>query len=169
MTYTSRIHAFLRDARVPYTVIPHPLAYTAQEEAALAHVPGREWAKVVVLVLDDDPIQAVLPAPLTVSLDRLVDLARGREIRLATEDELQQWFPDCEAGAMPPFGPLYNQPVYVDVTLAGEPEIVFNAGTHADAICMRWADYAASVRPIVGRFAVAAVDRVGAFRLSYRE
>jgi Ala-tRNA(Pro) deacylase len=169
MADTSAIYEFLRTARVPYTVVPHKLAFTAQEEAEATHVPGRDWAKVVICLVDDDPIEAVLPAPLTVDLDRLLELARGKEIRLADETELERLFPGCEPGAMPPFGPLYRQRVFVDVSLAAETEIAFNAGTHTDAISMRWADFAATVRPIVGSFAVPPPDRVGDFRLSFRE
>ena len=154
MTRTALIHEFLQDARVPYTVIPHPPAFSAQAEAAAVHVPGRDWAKVVVCFVDGRPIQAVIPAPMTVDLELLAQLARGEVIRLAHEHELRDLFPDCEAGAMPPFGPLYGQEVYVDVSLAGESEITFIAGTHTEAIRMLWADFVASVRPIVGRFAV---------------
>jgi Ala-tRNA(Pro) deacylase len=169
MPGTSSIHEFLREARVAYTIVPHRPAYTAQEEAAAMHVPGRDWAKVVICFVDGAPVQAVLPAPLAVNLDRLLELARGGEIRLAREDELRRLFPDCEPGAMPAFGPLYGQPVFVDVALAEEPEIVFNAGTHTEAISIRWADFSASVRPIVGKFANPPFDHVGKFRLSYRE
>ena len=138
---------------MPYAVVPHRAAFTAQEEAAVIHVPGRDWAKVVICLADDKPIQAVLPASLVVNLDRLLPLARASSIRMAFEDELRALFPDCELGAMPPFGPLYGQPVFVDAALAAEAEIVFNAGTHMDAIRMRYADFAAAVRPTVGRFA----------------
>ena len=169
MPGTSSIHEFLREARVPYAIVPHRPAYTAQEEAAATHVPGRDWAKVVICFVDGTPVQAVLPAPRTVNLERLLELARGCEIRLAREDELGRLYPDCEPGAMPAFGPLYDQPVFVDVALAEEPDIVFNAGTHTEAISMRWADFSASVRPIVGKFADPPLDHVGAFRLSYRE
>jgi len=153
MTRTALIHEFLHDARVPYTVVPHPPAYSAQEEAAAMHVPGRDWAKVVVCFVDGRAIQAVLPATLAVDLDRLAALARGEIIRLAREDELGDLFPDCEEGAMPPFGPLYGQDVYVDVNLAAEPEIAFSGGSHSEAIVMRWSDFVSSVRPIVGKFA----------------
>lgn len=169
MTGTSFIHDFLRRAHVPYVVLPHNAAFTAQEEAAAVHVPGREWAKVVICFVDDEPIEAVLPATLTVNLDRLRALARGGTIRLADELDLESLFPDCEPGAMPPLGPLYGQSVFVDVALAEVDEIVFNAGTHTDAIRMRWPDFAASVRPIVGKFAEPHVDTVGRYRLSYRE
>ena len=160
MSDTSWIHQFLRDARVPYAVLPHPLACTAQEEAAASHVPARDWAKVVVCLVDGEPVQAVVPALLTVNLRQLLDLAGGMEIRLAGEDELRRLYPESEVGAMPPFGPVYGQPVFVDVALAAEPEIVFNAGTHTEAISMRWADFAASIRPIVGNFAESALERV---------
>lgn len=149
----SSIHEFLGEAHVPYTFLPHRTAFTAQEKAAAMHVPGRGWAKVVICVADEKPIQAVLPAPLVVNLDRLLALAGASTIRFALEDELRGLFPDCELGAMPPFGPLYGQPVFVDVALAAEPEIVFNAGTHTKAIRMRYGDFAATTRPIVGRFA----------------
>jgi Ala-tRNA(Pro) deacylase len=165
----STIHEFLREAHVPYTVVPHQPAFTAQEEAAATHVPGRDWAKVVVCFIDGEPVEAVVPAPSVVNLDRLLELASGSEIRLANEEELRRLFPDCEVGAMPPLGPLYGQTVYVDAVLALEPEIVFNAGTHQDAIAMRWNDFVKMVNPIVGRFAEPPLDRVAEYRLSYRE
>jgi len=165
----SSIHEFLREAHVPYKVVPHRPAFTAQEEAAATHVPGRDWAKVVICFVDGEPTEAVLPAPLTVNLDRLLELAGSSEIRLAQEEEMRRLFPGCEPGAMPPFGPLYGQSVFADVALASEPEIVFNAGTHTEAIAMTWADFAKSVRPIVGRFAEPPLDYVGEFGLPYRE
>ena len=169
MPDTMSIHEFLREAHVPYTVAPHPPAYTAEAEAAATHVPGRDWAKVVVCVVDGRAVQAVLPAPLVVHLERFLELTGGSEIRVAREDELPELFPGCEAGAIPPFGPLYGQPIFVDVRLASESEIVFSAGTHTEAIAMRWADFARSLRPVVGNFAQPPLDRVGAYRLSYRE
>ena len=150
---TTALHQFLHDAHVPYTVVPHRPAFTAQEDAAAVHIPGRDWAKVVVCIIDGRVIQAVVPAPLAVNLDELLDLAGGQDVRLATEEELGRLFPDCEPGAMPPLGPLYGQQVYVDVELAGEPRIVFDGGSHTQAIAMHWRDFVRSVRPIVGRFA----------------
>jgi Ala-tRNA(Pro) deacylase len=153
MAGISTIHEFLREAHVPYAIVPHRPAFTAQEEAASTHVPGRDWAKVVICFIDGEPVEAVVPAPSSVNLDRLVELAGGHKVRLADEGELQRLFPDCEVGAMPPFGPLYGQTVFVDAALALEPEIVFNAGTHRDAIAMRWNDFVKMVNPIVGKFA----------------
>lgn len=153
MPVTTSIHQFLHEARVPYTVVPHRPAFTAQDDAAAVHVRGRDWAKVVVCIIDGRPVEAVVPAPRAVNLSDLVDLAGGNLIRLATEEELGRLFPDCEPGAMPPFGPVYGQQVFVDVELAGEPQIVFDAGNHTEAIAMRWADFVKAVKPIVGRFA----------------
>ena len=160
MSVTSSIHQYLGEAQVPYTVLPHKPAYTAEREAAAAHVPGRDWAKVVICVADEKPIQAVLPAPSVVNLDRLRAVAGAKAIRLAAEDEVRVLFPDCELGAMPPFGPLYGQRVFVDAELAREPHIVFNAGTHTAAIRMRYAHFAATTKPTVGRFAERLGDHV---------
>jgi Ala-tRNA(Pro) deacylase len=166
MPDTTWIHEFLREARVPYTVVPHQPAFTAAEEAAVVHVPGRNWAKVVACLVDGKPIQAVLPATKYIDLASLLDLVGGMDIRLADEEELRRLYPDCEPGAMPPFGPAYGQAVFVDRTLAAEAELVFNAGTHSDAIAMRWLDFAAAVRPIVGTFAESAIGPVDAYGLS---
>lgn len=153
MAVVPTVQEFLRRANVAYTVVPHPPAYTAQEEAALLHVPGRDWAKAVVCFADGEPIQAVLPADLEVDFDQLAVVAAASEIRLADETELRWLYPDCERGAMPPLGPLYKQAVFVDASLAGESRVVFNAGTHADAVVMRYEDFAKITNPIVGWFA----------------
>jgi Ala-tRNA(Pro) deacylase len=169
MSGISLVHQYLRAVKVPYAVVPHGPAFSAQEEAEAAHVPGRDWAKVVVCVVDGRPIEALLPAPFIVDLERLLQLAGGSQIRLAEEQELRDLFDGCEAGAIPPFGALFDQQVFADVRLAAEAEIVFCAGTHTDAIAMRWADFARTVRPIVGLFAEAPLDHVGEYRLSFRE
>lgn len=153
MAVTASVQEFLRRANVAYTVVPHVPAYTAQEEAAVTHVPGRDWAKAVICFADGEPIQAVVPADLVVNLDRLAVLAGANSIRLAREDELDWLFPDCERGAMPPLGPLYRQAVFVDESLAAVEEILFNGGTHGDAVAMRYRDFALIAKPIVGRFA----------------
>jgi len=150
---TFTVQEFLRQGNVAYTVFPHPPAFTAQEEAAVTHVPGRNWAKAVVCFADGAPVQAVVPADREVDLERLADLAKAQDMRLADESELRWLYPDCELGAMPPLGPLYRQAVFVDEALTMDDEIVFNAGTHSDAVCMRYGDFAAIARPIVGRFA----------------
>ena len=153
MAVNASVQEFLRQANVAYTVFPHEPAYTAEDEAAVTHIPGRDWAKAVICFADGEPIQAVVPADLVVDFDRLLLLAGAHTLRLAREDELDWLYPGCERGAMPPLGPLYRQRVFVDAALAAEREIVFNAGTHADAVCMQYDDFAAITRPIVGRFA----------------
>ena len=153
MAIAVSIGDFLKRERIPYRTLAHPVAYTAQEEAAVAHVPGRQWAKTVVCVADDQSIQVVVPADMIVDLERLRELVGAREVRLGTEDEIATLYPECERGAMPPFGPLYGQQVYVDTSLVDEPEIVFNAGTHADAIGMDYKDFAEIARPVVGALA----------------
>ena len=152
---TATIEEFLRKAGVNFQMFPHAPAFTAQEEAAKAHVPGRDWAKVVICFADRQPIEAVLPAPYLVDFEKLRKLAHAGEIRLAQEHEFKGLFPDCEPGAMPPLGPLYRQPVFVDDRLAGEPEIVFDAGSHSRAVRMRYEDFAAVVKPVVGTFSQA--------------
>jgi Ala-tRNA(Pro) deacylase len=147
------IQEYLRRSNAAYAVFQHRAAFTAQEEAAVTHVPGRNWAKAVICFADGEPIQAVVPADREVDLAQLAELARAHDVRLADEAELRWLYPDCEVGAMPPFGSLYKQSVFVDAALARDEEIVFNAGTHTDAICMRYAEFAALARPTVGCFA----------------
>jgi Ala-tRNA(Pro) deacylase len=124
---------------------------------------------VVVCFIDGAPVEAVVPATSIVNLERLLELAGGSEIRVAEEEELYRLFPNCEVGAMPPFGPLYGQTVYVDALLALERDIVFSAGTHREAIVMRWNHFVKMVHPIVGRFAQSSGDRELEYGLSYEE
>jgi Ala-tRNA(Pro) deacylase len=152
MAIAEAIMGFLKQERAPYTTLKHRAAYTAQQEAAVAHVQGRHWAKTVLCFADDEPIQAVLPANLMVDLDRLRDLARAQTVRLGTEAEIEELYPGCEPGAMPPLGPLFKQRVFVETSLVGDPEMVFNGGTHTDAICMHCNDFVEIVKPTVGAF-----------------
>jgi Ala-tRNA(Pro) deacylase len=158
MAVSASVQEFLRRANIRYAVFAHVPAFTARDEAAAMAVPEPDWAKTVICFADGEPIQAVVPADLEVDLERLRKLAGAESLRLAHEDELQWLFPDCELGAMPPFGPLYRQQVFVDKALAYEDEVVFNAGTHRDAICMRFEDFVAITRPVVGQIARIAVQ-----------
>jgi Ala-tRNA(Pro) deacylase len=153
MAIVPSIAQFLTSQGVAFQTVPHPLAYTAQEDAALSHIPGREWAKTVVCMADGEPIQAVLPAHLAIDVDRLRALTGARSVRLAEESEFEKLYPGCERGAMPPLGPLYGQRVFVDAALADDEEITFNAGTHTDAVRVRYADFASIAHPVVGLFA----------------
>ena len=153
MAVSLSVQEFLRRSEVEYTVFPHPRAYTAKDEAAVSAVPERNWAKAVICFADDEPVQAVVPADCDVDFARLARVVDAKTLRMATEDELDWMFPDCEAGAMPPLGPLYRQLVFVDERLTKDDQITFAAGTHANAIQMRYADFAAIAHPIVGSFA----------------
>lgn len=152
MTVSARLKSLLDENRTTYTVMSHAVTYTAQAAAAVMHVSGKEVAKTVVVRAGEETVLAVLPAARHVNLDKLGQLL-GKPVRLATEQEFSDLFPDCELGAMPPFGQLYNLPVYVDKTLAADEEIVFNAGTHRDAIRMGYADFVRLARPHTGSFA----------------
>jgi Ala-tRNA(Pro) deacylase len=148
------ISDYLEQNHARYSLLPHPIAYTAQEEAAAAHVPGREWAKTVVCFADDQPILAVVPAPFAVDLIRLQHTAHARSVRLAKENELASLYRDCELGAMPPLGPLYGQPVFVDRRLTLDPEVSFSAGSHHDAIRMPYQEFERLVKPTVAEIAL---------------
>ena len=146
------VRKWLEQVHVPYTALAHRPAFTAQEEAAVMHVSGRGWAKTVVCFADEEAILAVLPAPLTINLGKLRGLVGARRLRLATEQEMARLYPDCEVGATPPLGPLYSQRVFVDRRLAQEPEIVFHAGTHTDAVRIRFTAFVAVANPVIGEF-----------------
>jgi len=147
------IRDFLRAGKIEFQIVTHPTAYTAQEEAAVTHVPGREWAKTVVCFADNEPILAVLPAHYTIDFARLGTLAGATRLRLATEAEMVSLYPGCEAGAMPPLGPLYHQRVFIDTSLADDVEVVFNAGTHVDAVRMRYDALVSLTGAVVAVFA----------------
>jgi Ala-tRNA(Pro) deacylase len=146
------ITRYLEHHGVNFSVVEHSIAYTAQEEAAATHVPGREWAKAVVCMVDDQPTLAVLSADRLVDLERFREACHAKSVRLASEAELQPLYSDCELGAMPPLGPLYKQPVIVDKRLTSDPEILFNGGSHRDAIRMRYQDFEELVKPTIADF-----------------
>lgn len=148
-----RVESLLRQNRVAFHVQHHPLAYSAQEVAAVEHVPGRNVAKVVIAFADERMVMLALPAPQKVNLLKLAEEMGTDNVRLATEDEFADVFTDCEVGAMPPFGNLYGMPVFVDRTLAEDERIIFQAGTHTDTIEINYLDYANLVHPRVANFA----------------
>ena len=159
MAVMASVETFLQRAHVSFVTVAHAAAHTAPREAAEAHVRRRCWAKTVVCFADNKPIQAVVPADLAVNLKRLRRVVAARALRLATEADLTKLYPECEAGAMPPLGPMYGQPVFVDQTLAAEPEIAFSGGTHSDAILLDYVAFAKAARPVVGAFSAARRSR----------
>lgn len=148
----NKVRAFLDEHHVKYVVVSHSKAYTAQGIAAIAHIPGQELAKTVVVKLDGALALAVLPASYQVDLLALKKVVGVKDASLAGEGEFKQQFPDCETGAMPPFGNLYGMPVYVDKTLTRDKEIAFNAGTHFELIRMAYADFDRLAKPEVLQF-----------------
>jgi Ala-tRNA(Pro) deacylase len=155
MSVPVRLKSFLDSNYIPYESLAHPTTYTAQGTATLMQISGKAIAKTVVLragAQGEETILAVLPGSKHVRFDKLA-AAVGKPVRLATELEFSSLFSDCEVGAMPPFGALYNLPVYVDESLAKDKEVVFNAGTHHDAVRMAYDDFVRLAKPKVCSFA----------------
>lgn len=142
-----KIRQYLDRERVAHSIIAHPAAFTAQKAAAAAHVPGREVAKVVIVKLDGQLAMAVVPADMNLDLEHLREATGAYDVELASEWEFKDRFPDCEAGAMPPFGNLYGLPVFVADVLAEDEYIAFNACNHREMIRLRYGDYARLVQP----------------------
>jgi Ala-tRNA(Pro) deacylase len=147
-----KLREFLDSENVKYVVMSHSLAYTAQEIAASAHIPGRELAKTVIVKLDGQMAMAVLPASYRVDFDLLRSASGAGKVELAGEQEFRETFPGCEVGAMPPFGNLYGMPVYVAASLTEDEEIAFNAGSHTELIKLSYQDFARLVGPTVLKF-----------------
>lgn len=151
---TRKLVEFLDSQGVKYVTIKHSKAFTAQEIAAAAHIPGRELAKTVMVRIDGDMAMAVLPASFRVDLERLKKVAKAKKVELATEQDFKDMFPECEVGAMPPFGNLYGMDVYAAERLSEDEEIVFNAGSHTELIRLSYKDFEKVVKPAVAEFAV---------------
>jgi Ala-tRNA(Pro) deacylase len=152
MSISRTLNSFLDRERVHYDVLPHPEAFRAVEIAHTLQTPEKDMAKVVIVKVRERFVMTVLPARWNVDLRRLRTVFATPQVRLATEDEITGLFPDCELGAMPPFGNLYGLSVYVDQSLTEDEEIVFQAGTHSDAIRMRYWDFASLAFPMVEEF-----------------
>lgn len=147
-----KLKSFLDENNVKYVTIRHSSAYTTQEIAASAHISGKELAKTVMIKIDGKMAMAVLPATYHVDFDNLMEIFGTRNVILATEPEFKFRFPDCELGAMPPFGNLYNMEVYVAESLTEDKEIAFNAGSHTELIKLNYVDYESLVQPRVFKF-----------------
>lgn len=154
MTCRERLETYLRANQVPFQVQEHPIAYTAQGVADSEHLPGKLMVKVVMVIADGEIIMLALPTSRRLNLARVRAALGATEVRLAREWDFAAIFPDCEIGAMPPFGNLYNLPVYVDATLAEDDEIFFQAGTHTATMSIRYADFERLVQPRYADFAL---------------
>lgn len=145
---------YLDSHNIKYEKIAHSQAFTAQEIAASAHLSGKELAKTVMIKVDGKMAMAVLPASYKVNLDLLRNESRASTVELAKEEAFKDMFPGCETGAMPPFGNLYEIPVYVANKLTEDEYIAFNAGSHTELIKLSFSDYKRLVNPKIVKIAM---------------
>jgi Ala-tRNA(Pro) deacylase len=150
-----KLREFLDNHAVRYFVVSHSPAYTAQEIAAAAHVPGKELAKTVIVTIAGNMAMVVLPASRQLDFDLLRELTGTRDVELAGEKEFAGLFPECEIGAMPPFGNLYGMDVYVSEELEEDDEIAFNAGAHTELLRLSYETYKRLVHPKVAKLSLA--------------
>jgi Ala-tRNA(Pro) deacylase len=141
------LREYLDKHGVRYIVTSHSLAYTAQGVAALTHTPGQELAKAVIVKMDGELAMAVVPGTRHVNLNFLKRETKANAVELASEADFKDRFPECETGAMPPFGNLYGMDVFVDESLAQDKEIAFNAGSHRELLRLAWDDFERLVKP----------------------
>jgi len=154
MDCKAKLEKYFRDNGVEFQAMTHRTAYTAQEVAATQDVKGKLVAKVTMVIADAKVVMLVLPASHRIDFPKLKKALCAKDARLAKEEEFSNLFPDCDTGAMPPFGNMYSVPVYVDRSLTEDPEIVFQAGSHRDTLKITYKDYARLAQPTVAEFAV---------------
>jgi Ala-tRNA(Pro) deacylase len=149
-----KLREFLDDHHVRYFIISHSPAYTAQEIAAAAHVSGKELAKTVMVTINGKMAMVVLPASRQLNFEALRQWCGTGDVELAEEEEFSNLFPDCEIGAMPPFGNLYGMDMYVDEELARDEDLVFNAGAHTELVRLSYSDYESLAQPVYAPLAL---------------
>ncbi|UKJ07029.1 aminoacyl-tRNA deacylase [Solitalea lacus] len=149
---SKKLEDYLNSQQIQFTVIDHMATATAQRTAAAAHIPGNEMAKTVMVKIDDKMMMAVLPSHNRIDLGKLKELTGARMISLANEGEFRTYFPDCETGAMPPFGNLYGMDVYCEEQLSRDRQIAFNAGSHKELIQMPFKSFENLVHPRITHF-----------------
>jgi len=154
MTILKKLKDYLEKNQIGYEVGFHERVYTSQEIAAALHVPGKEMAKVVMVKADGKMTMLVLPASYRVDTKKLKKALQCKKLGIAKEKDFEELFPDCEIGAMPPFGNLYHLEVWVDQILTEDEFIVFQAGSHVETLKIKYSDYARLVNPKVGEFSV---------------
>jgi Ala-tRNA(Pro) deacylase len=145
---------FLDDNHIKYVNVTHSTAFTAQDVAQSAHIPGKEMAKAVIVWMDGAMAMAVLPASSMIDFNKFKEVSGSKSVELASESEFKDRFSECEIGAMPPFGNLFNIRVIADTALSEDREISFNAGTHHEMVRLPYKDFEQLVKPTMGSFAV---------------
>ena len=143
----SKLRDYLDENGIKYVTLKHSKAFTAQEVAASAHIPGRNMVKPVMVHVDGDLKMVVLPSTHDIDFEAIKDTLNAKDVKLASESDFKDLFPDCELGAMPPFGNLYDVETIVSEALTGDVEIAFNAGSHSEIIKMDYSDYESLVEP----------------------
>lgn len=149
MPVLKKLKKMLDDSKISYELYNHPTAFTAQEIAAAQHIPGKEMAKVVMLDVDGSMIMAVIPASRKISFEKVRTALGAKQVDLAPEDKFAEKFPNCEIGAMPPFGNLFGLPVFVDPILEEDESIYFNAGNHQQTVRLAYKSFKALAKPRV--------------------
>ncbi len=147
-----KLRDFLDSKNIKYVTIDHSRAYTANEIAATAHIPGKELAKTVMVKIDGKMTMTVLPAYCKINFELLQEATGANNVELSSEQEFKDMFPGCEIGAMPPFGNLYGMEVLVDESLCEDEEIAFNAGSHTELIRLPYKDFEKLVKPKLVKF-----------------
>ncbi|MDR9364334.1 MAG: YbaK/EbsC family protein [Balneolaceae bacterium] len=153
-----KLTSYLDEKGIKYVVVRHSKAFTAQEVAASAHIPGKEMVKTVMVNVDDDIKMFVLPSTHDVDFEAIKDTFDAENVELASESEFEDMFPDCEIGAMPPFGNLFDMDSYVAEVLTEDEKIAFNAGTHKEVVKMNYKDFEDLVNPEIVSIAVRAMS-----------
>jgi Ala-tRNA(Pro) deacylase len=154
MRCQEQLEHYLRKQQIPYQIQHHPVAFTAQQIAEGEHISGKKVAKSVVVFADKTMVLLVLPAAFRIDLQKVQECLGAKHVRLAHEDEFQAAFPDCEVGAIPPFGNLYGLPVYVEKSLTTQETIVFPIGTHTETMSLKYADVERLMHPTILEFAL---------------
>lgn len=154
MAVSKKIINYLKENNIKFEEFAHTAAFTAQESAEAQHVPGRQFVKVVIVSADKKPVMCVLPAIHLIDFDKLKKLLNVKDVFLMSEDEIAAIFPEYEIGAEPPFGHFYGLDVYVDEIISNENDVIFNAGTHSDAIKVSYDDFIKLTSPTVAKFGI---------------
>ncbi len=152
MAIPQRIRDYLDSQNVLYETVHHSQAFSGQEVAHSLHLSGKRLAKAVVLGGDGKLLMAIIPASHRLNLQDMRVAAEVMSLEMVSESELAKVFPDCEGGAVPPFGNLYGLEVWVDRAVSDSEEIFFCAGTHQDCLRMKYSDFSRLCRPRLGRF-----------------
>lgn len=155
MACRDKLIALLKENKIAYQLFSHKEIYTAQELASVHHISGKSLAKVVIVKADNELIMVVVAAPNKVSLDKIAELLKAENVDLANEKDFKDIFFDCDIGAMPPFGNLYQMKTFIDENLTKQQEIVFKIGSHNETMKIKYSDYEKIAQPIISSLVVA--------------